>query len=75
MTERHFTQKYTIVQFFDDIAEGYKYSSDDWPLHSTVVDTFAIDWSTAEMFSRLEAARRFALRQVMISYSVRIRCL
>jgi len=51
-----FTQKYTIVQFFDDIDEGYEYSSDSWPLHSTIVDTFAIDWSVDEMASRLKDA-------------------
>ena len=51
-----FTQKYTIVQFFDDIDEGYEYSSDSWPLYSTIVDTFAIDWSVDEMASRLKDA-------------------
>lgn len=50
MTQQ-FTQKYTIVQFFDDIGEEYEYSSDSWPLHSTIVDTFAIDWSVDEMVS------------------------
>lgn len=49
-----FTQKYTIVQFFDDIYEGYEYSSDSWPLHSTIVDTFAITWSVDEMVNQLE---------------------
>lgn len=53
MTQQ-FTQKYTIVQFFDDIGEGYEYSSDSWPLHSTIVDTFAIDWSVDEMVGRLK---------------------
>lgn len=53
MTQQ-FTQKYTIVQFFDAIDEGYEYSSDSWPLHSTVVDTFAIDWSVDEMAERLK---------------------
>lgn len=53
MTQK-FTQKYTIVQFFDDIDEGYEYSSDSWPLHSTIVDTFAIDWSVDEMVAELE---------------------
>lgn len=47
-----FTQKYTIVQFFDDVDYGYEYSSDRCPLHSTVVDTFAIDWSVDEMVTR-----------------------
>lgn len=49
-----FTQKYTIVQFFDVVNEGYEYLSSDWPLHSTLVDTFAIDWSVDEMVERLE---------------------
>jgi hypothetical protein len=48
-----FTQKYTIVQFFDDIEEGYEYSSDNWPLHSTVLDTFAMQWTIDEMIAKL----------------------
>lgn len=52
MTQK-FTQKYTIVQFFDPIDEGYEYSSYSWPLHSTVVDTFAINWSVDEMVAKL----------------------
>lgn len=48
-----FTQKYAIVQFFEDIEEGYVYSSNNWPLHSTVVDTFAIKWSIDEMVVKL----------------------
>lgn len=42
MTE--FSQKYAIVQLLEDIPEGYQFSCDNWPLHSTVVDTFDIDW-------------------------------
>ncbi len=48
-----FTQKYTLVQLFDDVEKGYEFSSDNWPLHSTVVDTFAIDWSVDEMDAKL----------------------
>ena len=48
-----FTQKYTIVQFFDDVEVGYEYSSGDWPLHSTIVDTFAIDWPVEKMSAEL----------------------
>lgn len=51
-----FTQKYAIVQFFEDIEEGYEYSSNKWPLHSTVVDTFALKWSIDEMVVRLTDA-------------------
>ena len=67
-----FTQKYAIVQFFEDIEEGYVYSSNNWPLHSTVVDTFAIKWSIDEMVVKLtEALKHYAtviLRLVMIDF-------
>jgi len=39
-----FTQKYTIICLLEDAEEGYSFSSSDWPLHTTFVDTFAIDW-------------------------------
>lgn len=48
-----FTQKYAIVQFFEEIEEGHVYSSNNWPLHSTVVDTFALQWSTDEIVAKL----------------------
>ena len=53
MTPQKFSQKYTIIQLFEDINDGYKFSSDAWPLHSTLVDTFAIDWSVDEMVAHL----------------------
>ncbi|HEX6258266.1 MAG TPA: hypothetical protein VFZ48_02200 [Candidatus Saccharimonadales bacterium] len=40
-----FTQKYAIVQFFERISVGSTFPSSNWPLHSTVADTFAIDWN------------------------------
>lgn len=52
MTQQ-FTQKYAIVQFFDDIKEGFEFSSDSWPLHSTVIDTFGVNWSAGAMVSCL----------------------
>ena len=67
-----FAQKYTIVQFFEDIEEDYVYASNRWPLHSTVVDTFAIKWSIDEMAVKLtEALKHYAtviLRLVMIDF-------
>ena len=44
------------VQFFEDIEEGYVYSSSNWPLHSTIVDTFALKWSIDEMVAKLTDA-------------------
>ncbi|PID31997.1 hypothetical protein CR970_02840 [Candidatus Saccharibacteria bacterium] len=48
-----FTQKYTIVQFLEGVSDGCVFSSDNWPLHSTVVDTFAVDWSADELVAAL----------------------
>jgi hypothetical protein len=48
-----FTQKYAIIQLFEPIPVGAQFSSDNWPLHSTIVDTFAIDWNAPTMVERL----------------------
>jgi 2'-5' RNA ligase len=58
-----FTQKYAVIQLFEDVPEGTQFSSNNWPLHSTIVDTFAIDWDVQTMIKRLEellASRRQA---------------
>ena len=52
---QQFTQKYTIIQLFEDVPEGTQFSSSSWPLHATVVDTFAIGWDVATMVKKLEA--------------------
>ena len=57
-----FTQKYTLVKFFDPIEEGCEFPSSNWPLHSTIIDTFAIDWVADEMAANLA--------DVLASYSV-----
>ena len=38
-----FTQKYTIISPIEIIAEGQEFASNDWPLHTTIADTFAIN--------------------------------
>ncbi len=48
-----FTQKYTIIQLFEDVPEGTQYSAGSWPLHSTIADTFAIGWDEATMIEKL----------------------
>lgn len=53
MTQKY-TQKYTIVQLFDDIEEGYEFTSDNWPLHATIADTFAIDWNIQTFIEKLK---------------------
>lgn len=48
-----FTQKYTIIQLLEDVPEGTEFSSADWPLHTTLVDTFAIDWPVSVLEKKL----------------------
>lgn len=49
-----FSQKYTIIQLLEDVPEGTQFSSSSWPLHSTVVDTFAINWDVPTLIKKLE---------------------
>lgn len=48
-----FTQKYAIIQLFEDVPEGAQFFWKDWPLHSTLVDVFAIDWDVPTMSRHL----------------------
>lgn len=48
-----FTQKYTIIQLFEDVPEGTQFSASSWPLHATIADTFAIDWDVQTMIEKL----------------------
>lgn len=43
MTE--FSQKYCLVQFLEPIDDGFIFSTEDWPLHSTIAGVFAFDRS------------------------------
>lgn len=38
-----YSQKYTLVQFFQPMDEGETFLMTDWPLHITLADVFAID--------------------------------
>ncbi len=55
---QQFTQKYSIIQFFEDIPEGSEFSWKDWPLHSTIADTFAMDWDVPTMIEKLSELLR-----------------
>lgn len=48
-----FTQKYAIIQLFEDVPVGAEFSASSWPLHSTVADTFATDWDVPTMVEEL----------------------
>lgn len=48
-----FTQKYAIIQLFEDMPAGTQFVGNSWPLHSTIADTFAIDWDVPTMIEKL----------------------
>lgn len=48
-----FTQKYAVIQLFEDTPVGAEFPSSNWPLHSTIADTFAIDWDATTMAEKL----------------------
>lgn len=50
---QRFTQKYAIIQFFENVPEGTRFSASSWPLHATIADTFAIDWDVPTMIEKL----------------------
>ena len=50
---QQFSQKYAIVQFFEAVPNGTEFMSSNWPLHATLVDTFAINWTEEEMVIQL----------------------
>lgn len=50
---QQFTQKYTIIQLFEDVPEGTQFSASSWPLHATIADIFAIDWGVPTMIEKL----------------------
>lgn len=38
-----FTQKYTIISPIERVVEGQTFESINWPLHTTIADTFAVN--------------------------------
>ena len=49
-----FTQKYSIVSFFDDFEDGYEFHYSSWPLHVTLADTFSIGTDINKVMDELE---------------------
>ena len=38
-----YSQKYSIVQFVEPVQENFEFSMDNWPLHVTLADVFAVE--------------------------------
>lgn len=49
-----FTQKYTIISPIEQVVEGQVFESINWPLHSTIADTFAVDAIDDGLISRIQ---------------------
>jgi hypothetical protein len=48
-----FSQKYTIIALLQDNQEGDEYASNNWPLHITIADTFAVEWKEQDLDTKL----------------------
>jgi hypothetical protein len=48
-----FTQKYAIISPIDSIQEGDIFDSNNWPFHTTLADTFAINLLDDDLFKQL----------------------
>jgi len=51
---QQFIQKYALVQLLEDMPIGTQFSASSWPLHSTIADTFAINWDVPTMVEKLK---------------------
>lgn len=43
MTQQY-SQKYSVVCFFEPQAKSHQFSASDWPIHVTILDTFKTEW-------------------------------
>lgn len=50
---QQYSQKYAIVQLLETIPVGTIFSSSNWPLHVTIADTFATDWTIDQLLRQL----------------------
>lgn len=50
-----YSQKYALAHFFTPLADGAQFHMADWPLHTTLVDVFAIDRAATNIDAKLAA--------------------
>ena len=55
------TQKYVLAYIINNFPNGYEYSAEDWPLHVTLADVFAIDGDPKDLINGL--TKRLSSRQ------------
>lgn len=49
-----FTQKYALIHSLQPLDDGYEYSMENWPLHVTLADVFAIEGDPADLLTDLK---------------------
>lgn len=50
-----YSQKYCLVHFVTPLRNNFEFPMDDWPLHVTLVDVFAISLEESGIAKKLEA--------------------
>ncbi len=50
-----FTQKYTLAHIIKNLPDGYEFSMEDWPLHVTLADVFAIRGNPQDLLKLLDS--------------------
>ena len=55
MTQQY-SQKYTVVCFFEPQAKASNFSASEWPLHVTLLDTFKTNWPLPTLGDQLRGA-------------------
>jgi 2'-5' RNA ligase len=47
------TQKWTLIKLLEPMDEGTEFHHEDWPLHVTLADVFAVDWESSGLLEKL----------------------
>lgn len=47
------SQKYTLVQLIEKRADGFEFGADEWPLHVTLADVFAVNCDSTRLLPAL----------------------
>ena len=53
---QQYSQKYTVVCFFELQEKASNFSASEWPLHVTILDTFKTEWPLPTLCNELRRA-------------------
>jgi len=62
-----FSQKYTIVKLLDSLPSGTEWGVDDWPLHVTLADIFAVDGNSSDIIQALDSIKTNSLVKTKVA--------